>query len=171
MRIRTMFTVLLLAGLVLVGCQERNSDSHKVFAELIRLYDTRLAEAFAKGDMAGIKSIVTVGHGARLDHRLEGIKAQGRKMESRVSAMEHLEFKDLGDKLSGFPRYRVRTREVWDVRHIDAVTGKTVKEVKGLVYELNYELEQHDGAWQIDSVEVVSEKIAGAPVPGAGSRR
>jgi len=171
MRIRTMFTVLLLAGLVVVGCQERNSAGNKVFAELIRRYDTRLAEAFAKGDMAGIKTMVTASHGARLDHRLEGIKADGRKMESRVSAIEYLEFKDLGDKLSGFPRYRVRTREIWDVRHIDAVTGKTVKEVRGLVYELNYEFEQHDGVWQVDSVEVVSQKIAEPPAAGAGLQR
>lgn len=171
MRLRFNFTVFLLAGLVLMGCQERNSADTKVFVELIRLYDTRLSEALIKGKMAGIKTMVTAGHGARLEHRLEGIKAVGRKMESRVATIEHLEFKDLGDKLSGFPRYRVRTREIWDVRHIDSVTGKTVKEVRGLVYDLDYEFEQHDGVWLIDSVEVVNQKITGAPVAGAGSRR
>lgn len=171
MRLWQKFLVFLLAGFALAGCQERSSVGDKVFMDLIRLYDARLSEALIKGDMGGIKTIVTAGHGARLDHRLEGIKARGMKMESRVSTMEPLEFKDLGDKLSGFPRYRARTREIWDVRHVDAVTGKTVKEVRGLVYELNYEFEQHDGVWQVDSVEVVSQKITGAPVVGAGSRR
>uniref|UniRef100_A0A831XLD4 Uncharacterized protein n=1 Tax=Geobacter metallireducens TaxID=28232 RepID=A0A831XLD4_GEOME len=108
--------------------------------------------------MVGIKNIVTAAHGSRLDHRLAGMKKAGRRMESRVLSIEFLEFRDLGDKQLGFPRYRVRTRELWDVRHIDGTTGRLVKEVKGLSYELSYEFEQHDGIWQVDAVEVLMQK-------------
>lgn len=125
--------------------------------DLVRLYDTRLAEAFAKGDMTGVKGIVTAAHGARLDHRLAGIKTAGRRMESKVIAVEFLEFDKMEGKQLGFPRYRVKTREVWDVRHLDTVTGQAVKELKGLAYKLNYEFEQHDGIWQVDAVEVLQE--------------
>lgn len=78
-------------------------------------------------------------------------------MESKVIAVEFLEFDKMEGKQLGFPRYRVKTREVWDVRHLDTVTGQAVKELKGLAYKLNYEFEQHDGIWQVDAVEVLQE--------------
>jgi len=158
MRLWPKFMVFFLAGFILTGCQERSSAGDKVFMDLIRLYDARLSEALARGDMVGIKNIVTAAHGSRLDHRLAGMKKAGRRMESRVLSIEFLEFRDLGDKQLGFPRYRVRTRELWDVRHIDGTTGRLVKEVKGLSYELSYEFEQHDGIWQVDAVEVLMQK-------------
>ncbi|WP_298440158.1 hypothetical protein [Geobacter sp.] len=140
------------------GCA-RHAENEGEFRELIRQYDQRLAMAFDTYDLKPFGQSLTASHFNRLDHRMTGMKRAGQKMESRVLAIEFLEFKDLGDKQLGFPRFRVKTREVWNVRHIDARTGKVVKEVKGLVYELSYEFEQHDGVWQVDAVEVLGQKI------------
>ncbi len=137
----------------------------------IQGYTRTVTVAFAVQGLKPFGERLTTSHFNWLDYCLAGVKKAGQRMESNVLSMESLEFNGMGDKQLGFPRYRVRTREIWDVRHIDAVTGKTVKEVRGLVYDLDYEFEQHDGVWLIDSVEVVNQKITGAPVAGTGSRR
>lgn len=146
---------------VLGGCG-RKTEEQEHFTKLIHAYTRNLAAAFAAEDLKPFGESLTASHFNRLDHRLTGMKKAGRRMESRVLSIEFLEFRDLGDKQLGFPRYRVKTRELWDVRHIDARAGQLVKEVTGLAYELSYEFEQHDGLWQVDAVEVIAQKSPGA---------
>lgn len=149
----SIFTLLLLV----VGCN-RQPDVDENFKSIIRRYDQQITAVFMTYDMKPIKENITESHFNRLDHRLTGLKNANRRMESTVKKIEFLEYKDDGIKKTGFPRAQVKTRELWDIRHIDARTGQVVKEVKGLLYDLLYEFEQHDGVWKIDAANVLKEK-------------
>ena len=148
------FTLLTL----IAGCN-RQPDVGENFKSIIRRYDQQLAVLFMTHDLKPLKENLTESHFNRLDHRLTGLKKANRRMESTVKKIDFLEYKDDGIKKTGFPRALVKTREIWDIRHIDARTGQVVKEVKGLVYDLSYEFEQHDGIWKIDAANVLKEKI------------
>jgi len=150
-------SLLMVLLVVFCGCGRKPQEQEQ-FKKLIHAYTINLAAAFAAQDLKPFGESLTASHFNRLDHRLTGMKMAGRKMESRPERIEFREFRDLGDKQLGFPRFRVTTREVWHVRHVDIGTGQATKEVRGLVYELSYEFELHDGIWQVDSVEVISQK-------------
>lgn len=127
------------------------------FKAIIRRYDQQLAVLFMTYDLKPLRDSLTASHFNRLDHRLTGLKKANRRMESIVRQIDFIEYKDDGNKRTGFPRALVKTRETWEIRHIDNRTGQVIKEVKGLVYDLLYEFEQHDGVWQIDAVNVLQE--------------
>ncbi len=139
-----------------VGC-DRKPMVGDDFKSRIRRYDQYIGELFSTYDLKPLRDSLTESHFNRLDHRLTGFKNANRRMKSTVQQIEFLEFKDDGTGKTGFPRALVKTRETWDVRHIDGRTGQVVKEVKGLVYDLLYEFELHDGMWQIDAVNVLKE--------------
>lgn len=170
MRIWLVICLLFLGG-GLCGCSDHRQEEESILRQQVERYTRLLAEGYMKSDMAGLRDVITPNHEARLEHRLNGLKMAKRRMDSKLRSINYLGVAFETGQPANQRLATVKTREVWDVRHVDVVTGKTVKEVKGLVYELNYEFEQHDGVWQIDSVEVVSEKITGASVAGAGSRR
>jgi len=140
-----------------IGCN-RQPDVDENFKSIIRRYDQQLTALFMTYNLKPLKESITESHFNRLDHRLAGLKKANRKMESTVRNIEFLEFKNDGTQKNGFPRAQVKTREIWDVRHIDARTGQTIKEVKGLAYDLMYEFEQQDGVWKIDAANVLKEQ-------------
>ena len=150
---------LLLVSLVMLiaGCNSQ-PDVGENFKSIIRRYDQQLSVSFMTYDLKQLKESITESHFNRLDHRLTGLKKANRRMESTVKDIEFLEFKNDGTPKSGFPRAIVKTKEIWDIRHIDARTGQSIKVVKDLVYDLLYEFEQHDGVWKIEAVNVLKEK-------------
>lgn len=149
----SIFTLVLL----IIGCNKQ-PDVDENFKSIIRRYDQQLTALFMTYDLEPIKENITESHFNRLDHRLTGLKNANRRMESTVKQIEFLEYKDDGIKKTGFPHAQVKTRETWDIRHIDARTGQVVKEVRGLVYDLLYEFEQQNGVWKIDAANVLKEK-------------
>lgn len=150
-------TVVIALLMFAISCS-RQSVVGDDFKTIIRRYDQQLAVLFMTYDLKPLKDSLTASHYNRLDHRLAGFKKANRRMESIVRQIDFIEYKDDGNKRTGFPRALVKTRETWEIRHIDDKTGQVIKEVKGLEYDLSYELEQHDGVWQIDAVNVLNEK-------------
>ncbi len=137
-----------------------NEDEIKA---LIERYDELLSEAYMTNELKILKEILTVDHGARLDHRLSNIKKANRQMQSELKNIEIGEIQTLDDKT-----VTVTTQETWDIRHIDLETQKVLKEHKGYLYEINYEMVEQNDMWLINAVNVVSEK---APEKGGSEEK
>lgn len=152
MRLRAILAGTLLAVLALTGCGQRTGEQERVFEDLVRLYDARLAEAFARSDMAVMKDVVTTEHAARLEHRLEGLKIKKRRMEAAATGIEFRSIKKKDERT-----VVVETAEKWDIRHIDVSRQAVVREHRGFAYELRYEFVRPGSNWLISSVEVLSE--------------
>lgn len=152
MGLRAIIAVTFLVVLVLAGCGQRTGEQERVFEDLVRLYDARLAEAFAKSDMAVMKDVVTTEHAARLEHRLEGLKIKKRRMEAAVTGIEFQSIKKKDERT-----VVLETTEKWDIRHIDLSQGEVVRQHRGFTYELRYEIVNLNSKWVIQAVEVLSQ--------------
>lgn len=147
-----LFSSILLV-LCVTNCVSNSADIEKIKQTITR-YDALLTEGFVKLDIAPLKEVVTENHMDRLGNRLSTLKTAKRRMDSKLKNIEFLEFA-FPDKQSA----SVKTRETWDVRHINTQTGKTVKEIKGLCYVLSYRLLKKNGKWLVEAVDVIEEKV------------
>ncbi len=94
-----------------------------------------------------------------------------------MSELKDISFKDI--RFASTTSASVKTREVWDFRHVNIDTGKVERDEKGFVYQMNYHLAKKNGAWWVRGAAAEDEKGAGAdkkgapaaPDPGNGSVR
>ncbi len=142
--------------LVIAGCNAGLKAEIPNIKNTIQKYDRLLAEGYIKMDMDGLKEVATQAHLITLNHRLEAFKIAKRRMESELKSVEFGEIKFLIKKRN-YKVVTVRTKEVWDIRHVDLDAKKTIKESKGFVYDLNYKLVKSADHWLVDGVEVLAE--------------
>ena len=120
---------------------------------LIERYNKLLAGAYITNYTKDMKEIITGDHDARLYHRLSNIAKSKRQMQSELKKLEFSDVRFLNDKTVS-----VKTKEAWDIKHYDLNTQQTIKEHKGYLYELRYEVVKQKGNWLINNVEVLDEK-------------
>lgn len=145
--------------LMIYGCGSGSEEDTRIIKDIIQKYDQQLAEGYMKMDMSLLKGMITPDYGYKLEHRLEAFKIAQRRMETELKNTEFVEINFVSGKRTKSEIARVRTREIWDTRHIDLKTEKTIKKIKGLTYVLSYELIKIEGKWLINSVAVLEEKI------------
>ncbi|WP_298268745.1 hypothetical protein [Geobacter sp.] len=156
MRIWLVICLLLLAGGV-CGCSDHRQEEESALRQQVERYTRLLAEGYVKFDMSGLRDVITPNHEARLEHRLNGLKMAKRRMESKLRKLDYLGVTFETDKPAKQRMATVRTREVWDVRQVDPVSGKTEKEIQGLTYLLDYQFLQVDDRWLIEDVVVLED--------------
>ena len=121
--------------------------------DIIERYNKLLAGAYITNDTKGMKEVITADHDARLYHRLSNIAKSKRQMQSELKKLKFSDVRFLNDKTAS-----VKTGEAWDIIHYDLNTQQTIKEHKGYLYELKYEVVKQKGNWLINNVEVLDEK-------------
>ena len=132
---------------------ERITDSE--VKDLIQRYDKLLSRAYITMDLKDLNELITPDHLSRLEHRLSNIEKADRQMLAELKDIEFAEIKYLDES----PIF-VKTKEVWDIRHIDLKTQEVVKEHKDYTYELAYEIVRQKNKWLINSGEVINEKAS-----------
>lgn len=150
---------LLLALLAIAGCVPESKDESYKIKDTIKRYNQLLSESCFRADMALMEQIVTFNHAGRLDHRLEALKMNKIRMATELKKIEIFEVKFLGKK-GDADKVAAKTREIWNVRHVDIKTGDTVKEIKGLEYVMSYDLLRKDKEWLIDNANIIEEKVS-----------
>ncbi len=151
--IKPVILILIISISGFYGCRKGRDGSVIHMKELIKQYNNLLSEAYITMDLTELNKILTENHAVRLETRLTNVRKSQRRMESEL---KKIEFKDIV-----FPDDKsviVSTKEVWDIRHIDLKTKKMIKEHKGYVYDLRYELAKKGDTWLIDNVVVIDER-------------
>ena len=149
--------IFLIIALILAtsACSPGSNISERQVKGTIMRYNQLLTDGFKNMNMTPLQEVATPEQ-AQKEYYLMAALGEGKVwMESRLKDIRFLavRFPSESDVL-------VTTREKWDYSHRDIATGKTVKEVKDVVYELSYQLKRTNRGWVVTSVgESASGKI------------
>lgn len=143
--------ILVVGALLLVsaGCSVAPEKTASVVAveTAVRAYNAALVTAFAEMDMNELNAVATEEQAAT-EFPLMAALGEGRVR--MLSTLTSIEFGDVA--FSGDSSATVTTTETWDYRHESLDTSETVREEKGIVYHLRYNLVLQDERWLVDVV-------------------
>lgn len=151
----TMRTLLVLACLAIaVGCSR---VSHRAARKLVARYNEVVSEAYRKGDVRLIDSVV--GPDAPDGQRLTGLIGvridMGITLDARLESLEVIKIEQLKEDL------RIRTREQWRYRDLNTSTGQQVGEASLDQYEMLYRFKLHKGAWLVEETSFAAPPQVG----------
>ncbi len=147
LRLALSLTLVLLAVLGCAPVSDGESPEQAAVEDAVWAYSAALSEAFAHMDMNRLSQVATEEQ-AWTEYALMAALGEGRvRMLADVVDIEFGEV-DLPDEGTAV----VTTTETWDYRHESLDTSETVREERGVVYHLRYELVLKDGRWLVDRV-------------------
>lgn len=152
MNIRTLFPLALIS--LTLGCTRVSTQEAKA---LIARYNSVVCEAYRKGDIRLIDSVV--GPGAPDGKRLAGLigvrQDMGLTLDANLESLEVVGVNQVEEVLT------VRTRETWRYRDLKAGTQLQVGEASVDRYEMLYHLGRHKGAWLVEETRFTSPPQVG----------
>jgi hypothetical protein len=116
-------------------------------------YNQLLAEGYAKMNMTNLQEAAIQEQALKAYHHMSALGSAKIRMEAELVDIEFLDV-ELAEKNLA----KVTTTEKWNYTHVGMDAGlpnQTV--VRGLIYELAYELVKCDGRWLVSSVSVLKE--------------
>jgi len=159
---------LLLLAVAAVSCSTVDSREAEQVEATIKRYNSLLAQGYAALNMAGLAQVAEEQQTAKVYFHMAALGEGRLRM---MSELKDISFKDI--RFANSTSASVKTREVWDFRHVNIDTGKVERDEKGFVYRMNYRLAKKNGAWWVKDVatEQGADKKApsGAPAPGKGT--
>jgi hypothetical protein len=146
--------IILIAIMSIVGCRSGTEKDTKMVKDTILRYNQLLAEGYAKMNMTPLQEVATLEHATKVYHHMAALGEAKIRMESQLVGIEFLDIQ--------FPKKdiaKVKTREKWNYTHVNINTKMPAQTiVKGLTYNLSYDLIKKDGRWLVSSVSVLEEK-------------
>ena len=144
--------VILVVALVATGAgcaSEPHPDSVEAEAvrDSVRAYNEALTRAFAGFDMNELNTAATREQAER-DFYLMAALGEGRMQ--MIATLRTIEFGEVAFPAEG--RASVTTEETWDYDHISLDTSETVRQERGVTYQLRYDLVVQGGRWLVDAV-------------------
>lgn len=161
---------LFLLAVATVSCSTVDSREAEQVKETIKRYNTLLAQGYATLNMAGLTQVAEEQQATKVYFHMAALGEGGNRM---MSELKEITFKDV--RFAAATSASVKTREVWDFRHVNIDTGKVERDEKGFVYRMNYRLAKKNGAWWVRDVaaeEGADKKaLSAAPASGTGTAR
>ena len=153
MTMRTLLIPLTLLLLAL-GCWRVSSSEARI---LVLRYNEAVCEAYRKGDVRKIDGVVgpNTADGLRLTGLIGVRLDMGITLDAHLETMEVLGVEHVKDDL------RVRTRERWRYRDLQAGTGLQVGEASVDHYEMLYHFQNHKGTWLVEETRFAAPPQVG----------
>lgn len=163
----------LLALVCITGLTACSRVSQPQARQLVERYNTVVSEAYRRGDVKIVDSVVGPNEGRKLTG-LIGVRLDlGLTLDSKMLALEVLDVQQSKDGLS------VRTRERWSYCDRRIGTGQQVGEKSEDAYEMRYFFKRAEKEWLVDRIEFAAPPKLGRPpqtwavdhgnVPGHGA--
>ncbi|MBN2404661.1 MAG: hypothetical protein JXE06_03685 [Coriobacteriia bacterium] len=131
--------------------------------DVVRAYNTALAQAYAQQDMNLLNTVATE------DQALTEFYQMAALGESRVRMIAELKSIEFGEVTFPEPETAsVTTFELWDYVHESLDTSETVASETGIEYRLRYDLLLQEGQWMVNAVTSLDETDSGeetSPTP------
>ena len=134
----------LLCVLGLTACSGYSRSEAK---QLVERYNTVVSEAYRRGDVKLVDSVVGVNEGKKLTGLIGVRLDMGMTLDSKMLSLEVLEAEKTKDEL------RVRTRERWSYCDRRIGTGEQVGEKSEDAYEMRYYFKRFEKTWLVDRIE------------------
>ncbi|MEN6430897.1 MAG: hypothetical protein ABFC80_08695, partial [Coriobacteriales bacterium] len=123
-------------------------------------YNRALVRAFAEQDMNELDQVATRDQ-TYTEYQL--MAALGESRARMLASLRHITFGDVA--FSSDSSATVATTETWDYIHQSMDTSETLREEKGIVYHLRYDLVQVGDRWLVDRVTSLDD-TSSAPATG-----
>jgi len=150
---------LLLTLVGVLGLTACNGYSLPKARELVERYNAVVSEAYRRGDVKLVDSVVGPNEGKKLTGLIGVRLDMGLTLDSKVLSVEVLEAEQSKDEL------RVRTRERWSYCDRRIGTGEQVGEKSEDSYEMRYFFRRFEQNWLVDRIEFAAPPQFGRP-PG-----
>ncbi|GAB4284715.1 MAG: hypothetical protein Kow0067_06790 [Coriobacteriia bacterium] len=115
--------------------------------ESVRAYNDALVAGLSDLDMNALSGTATREQAQR-EYSL--MAALGESRVRMLATVVDIEFGEV--EFPAEDRASVTTTETWDYRHESLDTSETVREERGVVYHLRYDLVRQDGVWLVSGV-------------------
>jgi hypothetical protein len=146
--------IIVLTIVYICGCRVSTEEGIQEVKNTILRYNQLLAEGYAKMNMTLLQEVATLDHATKVYHHMAALGEAKIRIESQLVGIEFLD--------TQFPKKdlaRVKTREKWNYTHVNINTKMpTQTVVKGLIYNLSYDLVRKDGKWLVSSVSILEKK-------------
>ncbi|WP_298268819.1 hypothetical protein [Geobacter sp.] len=119
---------------VLSGC-DRHADEKRRVEETVRRYNQLLAQGYESLNMTPLTEVAEMEQATKVYSHMAAL---GEARTRMIPALREIAFSDF--RFPNVSSASVRTREVWDFRHLNIDTGKVTRDEKGVVYHLAYRL-------------------------------
>lgn len=139
--------VMLIALLCVLGLTSCKGVSRTQARQLVERYNTLVSEAYRRGDVKLVDSVVGPNEGRKLTGLIGVRLDMGISLDSKMLSLEVLDAKQTKDEL------RVRTRERWSYCDRRIGTGEQVGEKSEDAYEMNYFFKRLEKNWLVDRIE------------------
>ncbi len=154
-----------------VSCTTVDTREAEQVKETVKRYNAQLAQGYATMNMAGLAQVAEDSQTSKVYFHMAAL---GEGRIRMMSELKDISFRDI--RFAAATSASVKTREVWDFRHVNIDTGKVERDEKGFVYQINYHLAKKNGAWWVRDVAAEGEEGKGgvnktapaAPVSGKG---
>lgn len=161
----TLFVVLLLlTGCGLIDGEEKNIQT------LIRNYNKNLPIALESQNTTILEGLATEKELGRVLIFTSVMKAENKIVQAKL---ENLQFVDInieetGDKstkprnpldISGLPKAKAKTKEVWSFQYLDINSRKPVHKVQKVKYNATYTLVKQNDQWLVHSINFDEELV------------
>jgi len=143
--------VVSLAVLWTWGCGAESKKDILAVQHTVVRYTQLLAEGYSKMNMTILQEVATEEQALKAYRHMSALGDAKIRMEPHLEDIEFVEI-ELPEK--GLAK--VKTKEEWNYAHVSMkIPGQSV--VKGLMYNLDYELVKRDGRWLVSSVSILEE--------------
>lgn len=163
------FIVILLLAVAAASCSTIGSGDTEEVKGAVKRYAALLSQGYASMNMTGLTQAAEEPQVAKVYFHMAALGEGRLRM---MSELKDISFRDV--RFGSATSASVKTREVWDFRHVNIDTGKVERDEKGFVYRMDYHLAKKNGAWLVRDAasEAKGEQDAGKkaapPVPAAG---
>jgi hypothetical protein len=158
-RFGALCVTLLVSAVLASGCvgAAPSPDASLVKATVER-YDALLAQGYRSMDMSPISEVATQLQAETEYIHMSSLGEGGVRMLPNLRRLEFVKVSVEGSSAL------VETLETWDYTHVDPATGAIVREQRGLVYRLAWDLaRQADGRWLVSDVRAINATTTGLP--------
>jgi len=146
----------LLLSAVVMSMVSCSRVDRKDARRLVERYNQVVTEAYRKGDVKLIDSVVGPNEGRNLTG-LIGVRLDaGLRLDSKLLS---LDVKNV--TLVNTNDLRVQTSEKWTYRDVKADSGEQVGEASEDAYEMLYLFKKIDGQWMVDKIEFIGTPKVG----------
>ena len=138
--------------LFFISCSKELGQVEQIKRSVER-YNQLLIEGYKNLNMNPLQEVATPEQATKAYHHMAAFGEADIKI---ISELKKIEF--LVVKLTGSDKAVVKTREVWDFKHVDIKTSTKKMEEKDFIYRITYELEKNNNKWLVSSVIAEDEK-------------
>ncbi len=147
--------VICLLFFALAACSRESADEKQVKDTVMR-YNQLLAEGYQKLNMNPLQEAATTKQAEKAYFHMAALGEGRVRMESTLKKIKFIDM-----TIQQENKATVRTKEVWDFRHINIDTKQVVLEKKDFEYIITYELLKERGSWLVANVIVAEGSNSG----------